>query len=153
MGAPLPEIVDGNSGLCQIARAEEADIVVAAAVGAAGLEPTYAAVAAGKRLALANKEAMVLAGELLCNTARNSGGLIIPVDSEHNAIDQCLRSGRRPEVGRLILTASGGPFRNTPADEFSLITPEAALKHPTWKMGTADHDRLGNADEQGLRSN
>ena len=135
LGAPVPEIVDGNSGLCQIARAEEADIVVAAAVGAAGLEPTYAALAAGKRVALANKEAMVLAGELLRTTARNAGGLIIPVDSEHNAIDQCLRSGRREEVGRLILTASGGPFRNTPADEFSSIIPEAALKHPTWKMG------------------
>ena len=133
--APVPEIVEGNAGLCQIARAEEADVVVAAAVGAAGLEPTYAALAAGKRVALANKEAMVLAGELLRTTARNSGGLIIPVDSEHNAIDQCLRSGRRQEVGRLILTASGGPFRNTPADEFPSITPEAALKHPTWKMG------------------
>ena len=135
LGASVPEIVDGNAGLCQIARAEEADIVVAAAVGAAGLEPTYAALAAGKRVALANKEAMVLAGELLRTTARNSGGVIIPVDSEHNAIDQCLRSGRRQEVGRLILTASGGPFRNTPADEFPSITPEAALKHPTWKMG------------------
>ncbi len=133
--APVPEILHGDPGLCQIARAEEVDIVVAAAVGAAGLQSTYAALAAGKRVALANKEAMVLAGELLLNTARNAGGLIIPVDSEHNAIDQCLRSGRRHEVGRLILTASGGPFLNTPISEFSSITPAAALKHPTWKMG------------------
>ncbi len=132
---PVPEVLHGDPGLCQIARAPEVDIVVAAAVGAAGLESTHAALAAGKRVALANKEAMVLAGELLLNTARNAGGLIIPVDSEHNAIDQCLRSGRRHEVGRLILTASGGPFLNTPIREFSSITPAAALKHPTWKMG------------------
>jgi len=133
--AAVPEVVHGNLGLCQIARAEEADIVVSAAVGAAGLEPTYSAVAAGKCVALANKEAMVLAGELLRDTARDAGALILPVDSEHNAIDQCLRSGRDTEIGRLILTASGGPFRNTPAEEFPLVTPDAALKHPTWQMG------------------
>jgi len=111
------------------------DIVVSGAVGAAGLAPTYSAVASGKTVALANKEAMVLAGELLQRTAKRSRATIIPVDSEHSAIDQCLRSGQRSEVKRLILTASGGPFRETPAEHFPEISPEQALKHPVWKMG------------------
>jgi 1-deoxy-D-xylulose-5-phosphate reductoisomerase len=135
LGVSIPEVVSGEAGLRQIASAGEVDIVVSAAVGAAGIHPTYSAVAAGKTVALANKEAMVIAGELLRKTASISGSRIIPVDSEHSAIDQCLRSGQRTEVRRLILTASGGPFRETPADRFPSITPEEALKHPTWQMG------------------
>jgi len=131
----VPEVVTGERGLRQIASATEVDIVVSAAVGAAGLEPTYSAVAAGKMVALANKEAMVLAGELLCKTASRTGARVIPVDSEHSAVDQCLRSGEHGEVRRLILTASGGPFRETPLEQFGRITPEEALKHPTWRMG------------------
>ena len=131
----VPEVVTGERGLRQIASATEVDIVVSAAVGAAGLEPTYSAVAAGKTVALANKEAMVLAGELLCKTASRTGARMIPVDSEHSAVDQCLRSGEHGEVRRLILTASGGPFRETPVEQFGRITPEEALKHPTWRMG------------------
>src|SRR5215471_7471465 len=131
----VPEIVTGEPGLRQITSATEVDIVVSAAVGAAGLEPTYSAVAAGKTVALANKEAMVLAGELLCKTASRTGARVIPVDSEHSAVDQCLRSGKHGEVRRLILTASGGPFRETPAEDFEKLTPEQALNHPTWKMG------------------
>ena len=135
LGIAIPEIVTGEAGLRQIAGAAEVDIVVSAAVGAAGIHPTYSAVAAGKTVALANKEAMVIAGELLRKAASKSGAQIIPVDSEHSAVDQCLRSGRRGEVRRLILTASGGPFRDTPAEKFPSITPEEALKHPTWQMG------------------
>jgi len=135
LGIAAPEVVSGEAGLRQIAAAAEVDIVVSAAVGAAGIHPTYSAVAAGKTVALANKEAMVIAGELLRKTASRSGAQIIPVDSEHSAVDQCLRSGRRDEVRRLILTASGGPFRDTPAENFQAITPEQALKHPTWQMG------------------
>ena len=131
----VPELLTGEQGLRQIAEADEVDIVVSAAVGAAGLQPTYSAVAAGKTIALANKEAMVLAGELLRKTASRTGAKIIPVDSEHSAVDQCLRSGQHGEVRRLILTASGGPFRDTPQDQFRGITPEQALNHPTWRMG------------------
>jgi len=134
-GMKVPEIVTGESGLDQVASATEVDIVVSAAVGAAGLRPTYSAVAAGKTVALANKEAMVVAGELLRHTAMHTGAQVIPIDSEHSAVDQCLRSGQRPEVRRLILTASGGPFRETPVERFGSITPEEALKHPTWRMG------------------
>ena len=144
---PLPEVVTGQSGLRQIASASQVDIVVSAAVGAAGLQPTYSAVAAGKTVALANKEAMVVGGELLRKTAERTGARLIPIDSEHSALDQCLRSGQRGEVRRLILTASGGPFRETPAEEFATITPEEALKHPTWQMGkriTVDSATLMN---------
>jgi len=143
----IPEIVTGESGLRKITSAADVDIVVSAAVGAAGIQPTYTAVASGKTVALANKEAMVIAGELLRKTAASKGAQIIPVDSEHSALDQCLRSGQRAEVRRLILTASGGPFRDTPHDRFSSITPEEALKHPTWKMGkriTVDSATLMN---------
>ncbi|HYR44056.1 MAG TPA: 1-deoxy-D-xylulose-5-phosphate reductoisomerase [Terriglobia bacterium] len=143
----IPEVVTGEAGLRQITSAAEVDIVVSAAVGAAGLHPTYSAVRSGKPVALANKEAMVIAGELLRSTAAKSGARIIPVDSEHSALDQCLRSGQRAEVRRLILTASGGPFRDTPAEMFASITPEEALKHPTWQMGkriTVDSATLMN---------
>ena len=143
----IPEVVTGEGGLRQITSAAEVDIVVSAAVGAAGVHPTYSAVRSGKPVALANKEAMVIAGELLCTTAAKTGARIIPVDSEHSALDQCLRSGQRAEVRRLILTASGGPFRDTPAEMFASITPEEALKHPTWQMGkriTVDSATLMN---------
>ena len=133
-GIRLPEMVTGEEGLRAVASAGEVDIVVSGAVGAAGLFPTWVAVQAGKTVALANKESMVLAGELLSGTAAKTGARIIPIDSEHSAIDQCLRSGRREEVRRLILTASGGPFRNTP-ENLERVTPEEALNHPTWRMG------------------
>jgi 1-deoxy-D-xylulose-5-phosphate reductoisomerase len=146
-GISIPELVTGEAGLRQITSASEVDIVVSAVVGAAGLCPTLSAVQAGKTVALANKEAMVVAGELLQKTAGRTGARIIPVDSEHNAVDQCLRAGRHGEVRRLILTASGGPFRDTPIGSFREITPEAALKHPTWQMGkriTVDSATLMN---------
>jgi 1-deoxy-D-xylulose-5-phosphate reductoisomerase len=132
---PVPDILSGPDAATELAGWEESDIVVSAAVGAAGLAPTLAAVAAGKQVALANKEAMVLAGELLRATADLHGAAILPVDSEHSAIDQCLRSGTRREVRRLLLTASGGPFLRRPRAEFASITPEEALEHPTWRMG------------------
>jgi 1-deoxy-D-xylulose-5-phosphate reductoisomerase len=134
-GIRLPEILTSKEGLRAIASSAEVDIVVSGAVGAAGLFPTCVAVEAGKTVALANKESMVLAGELLRKTASRTGARIIPIDSEHSAIDQCLRSGRREEVRRLILTASGGPFRDTPAEQLGRVTPEDALNHPTWRMG------------------
>lgn len=147
LGIQTPDVVGGARGLRSLAQANETDVVVSAAVGAVGLEPTYAALAAGKTVALANKEAMVVAGELLRKTADENGGVILPVDSEHNAIDQCLRSGHIREVRRLILTASGGPFLNRPSSEFADVTPEEALEHPTWKMGpriTVDSATLMN---------
>ena len=134
-GVRVPEVFTGEEGLRVIASAPEVDVVVSGAVGAAGLFPTWVAVQAGKTVALANKESMVLAGELLARTAQQTGARIIPIDSEHSAIDQCLRSGRPDEVRRLILTASGGPFRTTPEEQLAHVTPADALKHPTWRMG------------------
>ncbi|HET9943912.1 MAG TPA: 1-deoxy-D-xylulose-5-phosphate reductoisomerase, partial [Terriglobia bacterium] len=134
-GTRVPELLTGDEGLKAIASAPDVDVVVSAAVGAAGLLPTCIAVEAGKTVALANKESMVLAGELLRNTASRTGARILPVDSEHSAIDQCLRSGHREEVRRLLLTASGGPFRNTSREKLEHVTPEDALNHPTWRMG------------------
>jgi 1-deoxy-D-xylulose-5-phosphate reductoisomerase len=146
-GIDPPEIVCGEDGLRAVTSAPEVNVVVSAAVGAAGLVPTYSAVCAGKTVALANKESMVLAGELLSVVAARTGSRIIPVDSEHSALDQCLRSGSKGEVRRLILTASGGPFRDTPAERLNHVTPEEALNHPTWKMGrriTVDSATLMN---------
>jgi 1-deoxy-D-xylulose-5-phosphate reductoisomerase len=134
-GIRTPEVLIGEDGLHAISSAPEVDIVVSGAVGAAGLLPTWAAVKAGKTVALANKESMVLAGELLSTTAAQTGASIVPIDSEHSAVDQCLRSGQRHEVKRLILTASGGPFRNTPAERMKDVTVQEALNHPTWRMG------------------
>ena len=130
-----PEILTGSEGLDAVAAFPEADVVVGGLVGALGLRSAYAAVVAGKRLALANKETLVVAGELILSCAAKSGAEIVPVDSEHSAIHQAMRSGRREEVERLVLTASGGPFRERDLATFDAITVEDALAHPTWKMG------------------
>ena len=128
-------VVSGREGLEEVASHPEAAIAVGGLVGALGLRSAYAAVAAGKRLALANKEALVVAGELIVEAARRSGAEILPVDSEHCALHQALRAGNRAEVSRLVLTASGGPFRDRDLATFPSITVEDALAHPTWKMG------------------
>ena len=130
-----PEVLCGPAGNLAAATQVDYDVLVSAAVGVAGLEATFEAVRQGKRVALANKEVLVVAGELVMAEAARSGAEILPVDSEHNAAHQCLRAGRRDEVEKLILTASGGPFRTTPASELANVTPEQALNHPTWKMG------------------
>ena len=129
------EVVYGIAGTVQVATHPEADFVVSAIVGVAGLEATYEAVRAGKTVGLANKECLVAAGELITAEARRQGKPLLPIDSEHNAVHQCLRGGRMEEVQRIWLTASGGPFLHTPASKFSSITVEQALNHPTWKMG------------------
>jgi 1-deoxy-D-xylulose-5-phosphate reductoisomerase len=129
------EVVHGAAGTVRVATHPEVDFVVSAIVGVAGLEATYEAVRAGKVLGLANKECLVAAGELITAEARKQNVALLPIDSEHNAVHQCMRGGRMEEVERVWLTASGGPFRNTPASEFASITVEQALNHPTWKMG------------------
>lgn len=130
-----PEITHGPAGNLAAVTAHDFDCVVSAVVGVAGLAATYEAVTQGMRIALANKETLVAAGDLVMAAARTHGAEILPVDSEHNGLHQCLRAGRRDEVDKVILTASGGPFRQTPAADFDKITPSQALKHPTWKMG------------------
>ena len=130
-----PELLFGPSALVAIATASEVHTVVSAIVGVAGLEATYEAVRAGKRVGLANKEVLVSAGRLVMDAVATSGAELVPIDSEHNGAHQCLRGGNRAEVTRLILTASGGPFRTTPVEQLAWVTPEDALKHPTWKMG------------------
>jgi 1-deoxy-D-xylulose-5-phosphate reductoisomerase len=132
---PLPEIEWGAAGNLSVATISEAQVVVSAAVGVVGLEATYAAVVAGKQVALSNKEVLVAAGELVMAAAHKAGVELLPVDSEHNAIHQCLRGGTHAEVRRLVLTASGGPFRKTPLAQIAQATPEQALAHPNWKMG------------------
>ena len=129
------EVVYGAAGAVRVATHADVDFVVSAIVGVAGLEATYEAVRAGKILGLANKECLVAAGELITAEARRQGKPLLPIDSEHNAVHQCLRGGRMEEVERIWLTASGGPFLNTPRAEFDSITVEQALNHPTWKMG------------------
>jgi 1-deoxy-D-xylulose-5-phosphate reductoisomerase len=131
----LPEIQHGPSGMLAVATHPEVSTLVSAAVGVVGLAATYAAVRAGKQVALSNKEVLVAAGELVMAAARQANVELLPVDSEHNAIHQCLRAGRRAEVKRLILTASGGPFRKTPLAKMAAATPEEALAHPNWRMG------------------
>jgi 1-deoxy-D-xylulose-5-phosphate reductoisomerase len=134
-GIPGIEVLFGIEGTVRVATLPEVDFVVSAIVGVAGLEATYAAVLAGKPIGLANKECMVAAGEILTAAARERNVPLLPIDSEHNAIHQCMRAGTRAEVARIWLTASGGPFRNLPLDQFAGITVEQALKHPTWVMG------------------
>ena len=129
------EIVSGTPGTVACSTLPEADFVVSAIVGVAGLEATHAAILAEKPIGLANKECMVAAGEILTAAARERNVPILPIDSEHNAVHQCLRVGAHAEVKTIWLTASGGPFRNTPLNQFENITPEQALKHPTWVMG------------------
>lgn len=133
--ADWPELAWGGQALIDVATAEGCGFVLSAIVGVAGLEATYEAIRRGKQVGLANKETLVAGGELVMAAARAAGTELLPVDSEHNGAHQCLRAGRRAEVRRLILTASGGPFRETPAGEFPSVTPERALRHPTWKMG------------------
>jgi 1-deoxy-D-xylulose-5-phosphate reductoisomerase len=147
-----PRIFSGHAGLCEIARMADADMVLVAIVGTGGLRPALAAIQAGKDLAVASKEILVMAGEIVMREARDNRVQVLPVDSEHNAIFQCLQSERglgapkdrgaeaaltfqSADVRRIILTASGGPFRQTPKKDFDSITPEEALKHPTWNMG------------------
>jgi 1-deoxy-D-xylulose-5-phosphate reductoisomerase len=129
------DVVHGTEGTVAVSTHPEADFVVSAIVGVAGLEATHAAILAGKPVGLANKECMVAAGEILTAAARERNVPILPIDSEHNAVHQCLRVGAHQEVKAIWLTASGGPFRTTPLDQFATITPAQALKHPTWVMG------------------
>jgi 1-deoxy-D-xylulose-5-phosphate reductoisomerase len=129
------EVLHGTAGSVRVATLPEVNFVVSAIVGVAGLEATYAAVCAGKTIGLANKECLVAAGELIIAAAKKHNVALLPIDSEHNAVHQCMRSGTPAEVKQLWLTASGGPFRNTPLADFDRITPHQALKHPTWVMG------------------
>ncbi len=141
------EVVHGAAGTVRVATHPEVDFVVSAIVGVSGLEATYEAVKAGKSVGLANKECLVVAGELITAEARRQGKPLLPIDSEHNAVHQCLRGGRMHEVERIWLTASGGPFLHTPKSEFASITVQQALNHPTWKMGkriTVDSATLMN---------
>jgi 1-deoxy-D-xylulose-5-phosphate reductoisomerase len=130
-----PRIFSGNVGLLEIACLTNADMVLVAIVGTGGLRPALAAIEAGKDLAVASKEILVMAGEIVMRAARENGVHVLPVDSEHNAIFQCLEGKHPADIRRIILTASGGPFRETPRTDFDSITPEQALKHPTWNMG------------------
>lgn len=129
------DVVYGTEGTVACSTLPEADFVVSAIVGVAGLEATHAAILSGKPVGLANKECMVAAGEILTAAAREQNVPILPIDSEHNAVHQCMRVGQHQEVKFIWLTASGGPFRHTPLEQFVTITPEQALKHPTWVMG------------------
>jgi 1-deoxy-D-xylulose-5-phosphate reductoisomerase len=129
------EVVSGTAGTVGVATHPEVDFVVSAIVGVAGLEATYEAVKASKEVGLANKEALVVAGEIITAEAKKRNVPLLPIDSEHNAVHQCMRGGTLNEVDRVWLTASGGPFLHTPANEFATITVQQALNHPTWKMG------------------
>lgn len=130
-----PEVLYGPEGNMAVATGAPIDVLVSAAVGVAGLAATHQAAAKGTRIALANKETLVAGGDLVMSAAQKGGAEILPVDSEHNGVHQCLRAGRREEVDKLILTASGGPFRTMPHHQLHNVTPEQALNHPTWKMG------------------
>jgi 1-deoxy-D-xylulose-5-phosphate reductoisomerase len=145
--APLPAILFGSEGIEAVATHPDAQMVVSAAVGVVGLPATYKAIEQGKAIALANKEVLVAAGEVVMAAVHRRNVPLLPVDSEHNAVHQCLRGGERREVKRIILTASGGPFRKTPFSQFKKITPKQALAHPNWKMGqriTIDSATLTN---------
>src|SRR5207249_218890 len=130
-----PQIFTGEEGLREVACLTDTDMVLVANVGTGGLRPALAAIEAGKDLAVASKEILVMAGEIVMREARDNGAHVLPVDSEHNAIFQCLEGKHPTDVRRIILTASGGPFRETRRKDFDSITPEEALKHPTWNMG------------------
>ena len=134
-GIALPAIHHGRDGMLAVGTHGAADIVVSAAVGVVGLEATYAAIKLGKTIALSNKEVLVAAGEIVMAAAHKAGKELLPVDSEHNAVHQCLRGGTHGEVRKLVLTASGGPFRKTPINKLADVTVEQALAHPNWKMG------------------
>ncbi len=134
------EVLAGERSLCEVAAAREVGVVMAAIVGGAGLEPTLAAVNAGKKVLLANKEALVMAGQLFMDAVEEANAILLPIDSEHNAIFQCLDDGSRRDlpsqgVRRILLTGSGGPFRETPAEELRHVTPDQACAHPNWSMG------------------
>ncbi|HEV3199248.1 MAG TPA: 1-deoxy-D-xylulose-5-phosphate reductoisomerase [Bryobacteraceae bacterium] len=133
--AEWPELGYGDQARVQVATATEVDTVISAIVGVRGLEATYEAIRKGKRVGLANKEVLVSGGKLVMEAVREYGAELVPVDSEHNGAHQCLRAGNRKEVSKLILTASGGPFRNTPRESLAHVTPKQALNHPTWRMG------------------
>jgi 1-deoxy-D-xylulose-5-phosphate reductoisomerase len=146
-GGQKTRIVSGREGVIHLATLEEVDTVISAITGAAGLVPTYAAIRAGKNIALANKETMVMAGPLVMEEAKRRGVAVLPVDSEHSAILQCLQGHARDDVRRVILTASGGPFKDFSHEEMEKVTPEQALKHPNWNMGpkiTVDSATLMN---------
>jgi 1-deoxy-D-xylulose-5-phosphate reductoisomerase len=146
-GGHKTKIVSGRDGFNLLATLEEVDTVISAITGAAGLVPTIAAIQAGKNIALANKETMVMAGPLVIEEVRRRGVTLLPVDSEHSAIFQCLQGHRRDDVRRVILTASGGPFRDFSYEEMGRVSPEQALKHPNWNMGpkiTVDSATLMN---------
>jgi 1-deoxy-D-xylulose-5-phosphate reductoisomerase len=130
-----PELASGANALVDAATASTVDMVISAIVGVAGLEATYEAVRLGKRVGLANKEVLVSAGRLVMDAVKESGAELLPIDSEHSGVHQCLRAGNRDQVSKLILTASGGPFRNTPKQMMDSVTPAEALNHPTWRMG------------------
>ncbi|HNR39437.1 MAG TPA: 1-deoxy-D-xylulose-5-phosphate reductoisomerase [Acidobacteriota bacterium] len=132
---PLPDILTGTEGAVAVATAPDTALVVSAMVGVSGLVPTYRAILAGKDIALANKETLVAAGELMITAARTRNVRLLPVDSEHNAIFQCLQGDQIRYAKRIWLTASGGPFFRTPPEDFAAITPDVALRHPTWRMG------------------
>lgn len=141
------EVDFGSEAVERLACDPQTDVVVSGIVGAAGLRSTWAAIECGKTIALANKETLVVAGPLVMDLARRTGATLLPVDSEHSAVFQALQSGRRAEVRRIVLTASGGPFRTWPADRLRDVTPEQALAHPTWSMGrkiTVDSATLMN---------
>ena len=133
------EVLWGVEGLCQVSSAKAVDVVMAAIVGAAGLLPTLAAARAGKKVLLANKESLVMGGQLFMDTVQKSGAILLPIDSEHNAIFQCLPKGYDPSeqcgVRKVLLTASGGPFRRMPLNELAAVTPDQACAHPNWQMG------------------
>ena len=147
LGSPRPELLAGAAGIVTLAGEVEADVVLSAIVGGAGLLPTMAAIKSGKRVALANKETLVMAGSLMTAAARERNVPLLPVDSEHSAVFQCLEGHNRAEVGRVLLTASGGPFRTMKAADLAKVTVEEALNHPTWRMGakiTVDSATLMN---------
>ena len=150
-GAAFPagtRLYHGDESLESLIRCPEVDTVVSAVVGAAGLHSTWVAVDAGKRVAIANKESLVVAGPIIQQRRSETAAQIFPVDSEHSAIFQALEAGRKQDLRRIILTASGGPFRGWTREQMKDVTPEMALKHPTWQMGPQNHGRFRHDDEQ-----